>query len=335
MNARSVRSHAMKRSTTLVAALPLTLGVLAPAPAQAAETTLISTLISSVLSSTSVLLGTSSAISGSVAGPAGRTVHLQVKVASGWRTLRSATTTSTGGYRLAAPSAWLGGHTLRVLAPQTSAAPTAVSASRWFAVRPTWSPAGSGSDWRPISSARPRFNPCRPITWRFNQNGGYAASLSDLKGAFRRLGNATGLTFVYAGTTTVAPRPGSYDSRAAITVGFNTPARVGSLGGSVAGQGGGSWWNHDGHAELVRGSLVLDRTERLPAGFTGSGAATWGQVMQHEIGHTLGLGHASGSSQLMNGMLSSRNHRFGAGDLTGLRSVGLKAGCIPNSLRKV
>lgn len=335
MNAQSVRSHAMKRSTALVAAMPLTLGVLAPAPAQAAETTTVSTLISSVLSSASVLLGTTSVISGSVAGPPGRTVRLQVKLPSGWRTVRSATTTSTRTYRIPAPSSWLGGHTLRVVAPQTSEAPAAVSSSRWFSVRPTWSPAGLGSDWRPLSSARPRFNPCRPITWRFNQNGGYAGSLSDLKGAFRRLGHATGLTFVYAGTTTVTPRPGSYDGRVAITVGFTTPAQVGSLAGSVAGQGGGSWWNHDGYAELVRGSLTLDRTERLPAGFTSSGAATWGQIMQHEIGHTLGLGHASGSSQLMNGMASSRNHRFGAGDLNGLRSVGLKAGCIPNSARRV
>lgn len=325
----------MKRCSALVAALPLTLGVLQPAPAQAADTSPISTLISTVLSSTSILLGTTSVISGSVAGPAGRTVQLQVKLPSGWRTLRSGTTSSTHAYRLTAPSGWLGGHTLRVVAPPTTTAPAATSASRSFSVRPTWSPAGWSSDWRPLSSARPRFNPCQAITWRFNQNGGYASSLTDLKGAFRRLGQATGLTFVYAGTTGVTPRPGAYDTRSTLTVGFNTPSQVPSLGGSVAGQGGGRWLNHDGYAEMLRGNLVLDRTERLPAGFTASGAPTWGQVMQHEIGHALGLGHASGSSQLMHGMASSRNHRFGAGDLTGLRSVGLKAGCIPNSLRKV
>lgn len=335
MNRRLVRSHAMKRYLAAVAALPLTLGVMLPSPARAADTGLVSTLISSVLSNTSVLLGSTSVLSGSVAGPAGRPVRLQVKVASGWRTIRSSTTTSTNSYRFPAPSGWLGGHTLRVVAPATSAAPAATSSSRWFTVRPTWSPSGSGSDWRWMSSAHARFNPCQPITWRFNQNGGYSSSLTDLKGAFRRLSQATGLTFRYAGTTSVTPRPGSYDSRAAITVGFNSPAQVGSLGGSVAGQGGGAWVLHGGYAEIVRGSLTLDRTERLPAGFTSSGGATWGQVMEHEIGHTLGLGHASGSTQLMNGMATSSNHRLGAGDLNGLRAVGLKAGCIPYSARRV
>jgi hypothetical protein len=335
MSRRNVRFHAMNRFTALVAALPLTVGVLLPAPARAADLTPLTTLVSSVISSASVLLGTTSVISGSVAGPAGRPVSLQVKVASGWRTLRSSTTTSTHTYRLAAPSSWLGGHTLRVVAPSTTDAPTAVSSSRLFSVRPTWSPAGTSSDWHWLSSSHARFNPCAPITWRFNQNGGYSGSLTDLKGAFRRLSQATGMTFTYKGTTTVTPKPGSYDSRVTLTVGFTTPSRVGSLGGSVAGQGGGGWANHDGYSEMVRGSLILDRTERLPAGFSSTGGATWGQIMQHEIGHTLGLGHASGTSQLMNGMSSSRNHRFGAGDLTALRNVGLQAGCIPHSARRV
>jgi hypothetical protein len=201
MSRRNVRFHAMNRFTALVAALPLTVGVLLPAPARAADLTPLTTLVSSVISSASVLLGTTSVISGSVAGPAGRPVSLQVKVASGWRTLRSSTTTSTHTYRLAAPSSWLGGHTLRVVAPSTTDAPTAVSSSRLFSVRPTWSPAGTSSDWHWLSSSHARFNPCAPITWRFNQNGGYSGSLTDLKGAFRRLSQATGMTFTYKGTT--------------------------------------------------------------------------------------------------------------------------------------
>lgn len=331
MNRRHVRSHAMKRSTALIAALPLTLGVLLPAPAQAAATT----TVSAAVSDASVTLGDTSVVSGSVSGPAGRTVRLQVQTASGWRTLRSTTTSSTQTYRLVAPSAWLGGHTLRVQAPETTAATAGASSSRSFSVRPTWSPAGTASDWRWIASAHPRYNPCQPIIWRFNQNGGYSSSLNDLKVAFHRLSQATGMTFTYGGTTSVTPRPGNYDSRATITVGFNTPSQVGSLSGSVAGQGGGGWATHDGYAEMVHGTLTLDRTERLPAGFTSSGGATWGQIMEHEIGHTLGLGHASGSNQLMYGVASSPNHRFGAGDLSGLRAVGLQAGCIPNSARRV
>jgi hypothetical protein len=190
-------------------------------------------------------------------------------------------------------------------------------------------------DWTWLSSDHARFNPCQAITWKFNQNGGYASSLADVQGAFDRLAKASGLTFGYAGPTSVDPRPGSYDRTATITVGFTTPAQVGSLAGSTAGQGGGAWTTHDGYGEMVRATLVLDRTESLRAGFTRKGSATWGQVMEHEIGHTLGLGHASGRRQLMYGVASSRNHKLGAGDKAGLRSVGLAAGCIPNSARTV
>lgn len=238
MKRRNIRSHAMKRTTALAAALPLTLGMLLPAHAEAATT----------------------------------------------------------------------------------------SAARL--------PVGS-HDWHWLAPDHPRFNPCQAITWKFNQNGGYASSLADLQGAFDRISKVSGLTFTYAGPTSVVPRPGSYDRTTTITVGFTTPAEVASLGGSTAGQGGGAWTTHDGYAEMVRATLVLDSTERLRTGFTRSGAATWGQVMEHEIGHTLGLGHAAGRRQLMYGVASSRNHRLGAGDRAGLRSVGLPAGCIPNPARTV
>jgi Matrixin len=314
-----------------MAALPLTLGTLLPAPAQAAT----ATTVSASISDSTVTVGGTSTVSGTVSGATGRTTRLQVRLDNGWRTLRTTTTDGSRRYSFSAPTRWLNSHTLRVVAPAAGSSASGASSSRALTVNPSWTPAGRSGDWSPLHSSRPRFNPCMAITWKFNQNGGYSSSLTDLKGAFRRLAQATGLTFSYQGTTTVVPKSTTHDTSVALTVGFASPTQVGALRGSVAGQGGAMWTNHDGTAEIIRGSLVLDRTEKLRPGFATSGNPDWGQVMQHELGHALGLGHASGSNQLLYGVASSSNHRLGAGDLAGLRTVGLQPGCIPNAVRRV
>lgn len=331
MNRRSVHSVAVNRFVVALTAVPLTLGTLLSAPAHAATTT----TISATLSASTVTVGGTSTLSGTVSGATGRTARLQVRLDTGWRTLRSTTTDSSRRYSFRAPTSWMNSHTLRVVAPAAGSAATGTSSSKALTVKPSWTPAGRSGDWSPLHSSRPRFNPCTSITWKFNQNGGYSSSLSDLKTAFSRLAQATGLTFSYAGTTSVIPKSNVYDTSVALTVGFASPTQVGALRGSVAGQGGATWTTHDGKAEILRGNLVLDRTENLRPGFATSGNADWGQVMQHELAHALGLSHASGSTQLMYGVASSSNHRLGAGDLAGLRSVGLQPGCIPNTVRKV
>ncbi|MDO7869373.1 matrixin family metalloprotease [Nocardioides jiangxiensis] len=319
----------MKRSAlALAACLPLVSGLLLQAPAHAAT----STTVTATLSSSTVKVGSTTTISGTASGPAGRDVRLDVRIASGWRTLTTSTTSSTGAYRMAAPSQWIGGHDLRVVAPASGDAASGWTGARTLTVKPGWTPSGSSSDWRWLATDgdHPRYNPCRAITWKFNRNGGYAASLDDVQGAFRRLAQATGLTFAYKGTTSVVPASGQYDRSVAITVGF-----VSSLSGTVAGRGGGTWSIHDGYEEMLHGTLALDRSEHLRTGFTTSGEATWGQIMEHELGHVLGLGHAAGSSQLMYGSATSRNHLMGAGDLSAFRAVGLQAGCIPHAQRTV
>lgn len=330
-NAPPVRSVAVKPLIVLLAALPLTLGTALHAPAQAASTT----TISAGLSLATVIVGGTSSVSGTVSGSGGRTAVLQVRLDSGWRTLRTTTTDSRGRYAFPAPTGWMNAHTLRVVAPASGSAAEGTSSARVLTVKPGWRPAGRASSWSPLHASRPRFNPCTAITWKFNRNGGYATSLTDVKRTFSRLARATGLSFSYQGTTTAVPGSGTTDKSVALVVGFASPSQVGALRGAVAGQGSATWVTRDGRAEIVRGSLVLDRTARLRTGFAASGSPTWGQVMQHELAHALGLGHTSASNQLMHGVASSSNHRLGAGDLAGLRSIGLQSGCIPNALRRV
>jgi hypothetical protein len=91
------------------------------------------------------------------------------------------------------------------------------------------------------------------------------------------------------------------------------------LSGRVAGIGG--HWVQDGRR--FDGYVVLDQRARMPR-------RTWRQVMQHEMGHVLGLSHARASSQVMFGTASRTNARWGAGDLAGLHRIGASRGCLPD-----
>jgi len=192
-------------------------------------------------------------------------------------------------------------------------------------------PTGNASDWGWLWNGGARWNPCAVITWAFNPSGGYAGSLADTQRAFARVAGRTGLHFKYVGGTDyVYGVSGAYPPGVDIVVGWSTAAVLPSLAGGVVGVGGG--WAYpssvaDVANEIVSGYVVLDHDAELNAGFTTSGMPTWGQVLEHEIGHSLGLGHAHDTSQVMYASVSPANHLFGAGDLAGLARVGAAYGC--------
>jgi hypothetical protein len=79
----------------------------------------------------------------------------------------------------------------------------------------------------------------------------------------------------------------------------------------------------------VTGAVVIDpsNTSNLLASY-GAGTSL-GELLLHELGHVVGLGHTSDRAQVMfPDILPLGTAAYGAGDLTGLRQLGRAAGCL-------
>ena len=79
--------------------------------------------------------------------------------------------------------------------------------------------------------------------------------------------------------------------------------------------------------QITRSGLVLDNTFPAPAGFAGPNAR--GSIIVHELGHVVGLGHTNDQIQQMYpSAVNAANGVYQAGDLNGMRHVGLMTGCL-------
>ncbi len=188
-----------------------------------------------------------------------------------------------------------------------------------------------------------RWNPCQSIRYKLNLRHAPKGALADVRTALARTSAATGLTYVYAGTTTTIPSRASIakvdPAHPLLVIAWAAPGRGTGhselLPSSAAGVGGSVsvWWtSRDGVAHpprIVGGYLVVNSrlNARLPGGFSTRTSGTRGGLLLHELGHTVGLDHTDDPSQLMYPTLV-RYGTWGAGDLAGLRRVGRAAGCL-------
>lgn len=208
-----------------------------------------------------------------------------------------------------------------------------------------------------------RWNPCEPdtITWRFHPGGaagGGRAERGDVEAALAKAAQATGLRFRYLGPTSLplhrstllAASTGRAQTRsrrsgADLIVGLarpgKGPGRSDLLTGTALGVGGftSTWSGFDESpagassvsGQIVSGFVVINRSwlARLAAG---AGRGSRQQVLMHEIGHVLNLGHVGDRQQLMYPTFRREaSARWGAGDLAGLRRVGARQGCLPGT----
>lgn len=184
-----------------------------------------------------------------------------------------------------------------------------------------------------------RFDPCTPIHYVVNLDGAPTGAAGLVAGAVARLSAATGMTFVDDGPTTEQPsrertadQPARYGHRwAPVLIAWSAPAESDLLpGGRVVGEGISTWVRmDDGRQAFTSGEAVIDRddTAQLPATF-GTGA-TLGELLLHELGHVVGLGHSTDQTQVMYPtLLPLPQAAYGAGDLVGLAQLGAPAGCL-------
>jgi hypothetical protein len=187
-----------------------------------------------------------------------------------------------------------------------------------------------------------RWNPCDGVIHvRINPAQGGTGALTDATSALAALGKATGLSFAVDGTTTFVPTTANAGGQpAAIVIAWAAPGTgagksnyysAGAVGeggwrsSGVSNNGGATWtW------KITQGFVVVDPTVKLAGGF-GNGQ-TRGALLLHELGHVVGLGHTTDTSQVMYPVLRSTSYgSYGAGDLAGLANVGATKGCVSAS----
>jgi hypothetical protein len=284
--------------------------------------------------------GSTVSVSGHVSGlELGDGVFLQQKVLGGWRNIAKSKLDSSRNYKLSIPTWWLGTRTYRVMTGSLlNTTILGTPSTAWTVdVVPTYTPGGYESQYKYSTSTYARWNPCSTIGYRVNARQATSGAIKDVQGAFKRLSQATGFHFVYRGTTTGIPQNGGnswYPAGTQIVVAWARPSQSSMLRlysnavgvGSAITSGG--YMNGDGSSvsKIIRGAVVLDSNRHYRAGF-GTGQ-TRGDLVLHELGHTMGLGHVGSIKQIMYPYVSNGLARLGRGDLNGLERHGARLGCV-------
>jgi hypothetical protein len=177
------------------------------------------------------------------------------------------------------------------------------------------------------------WNKCRTIDYRFSRSKAPAHALKQVKHAIKLLHRGSGLRFKYLGRSKLIPGNTTHlPGKTRLLIGWSTPAKSSVLARSGGGEAGVGGFSYMSTGEIVQGSVVLNRKVRLASGF-GTGPrvgqqGTVGELLLHELGHAVGLGHVQSQSQIMFPELTRKLARYGAGDLNGLAKVGKDRHCF-------
>ena len=175
------------------------------------------------------------------------------------------------------------------------------------------------------------YDPCRPIHLVVNLRTAPPDGEELVREAAAAVAKASGLRIEVDGTTTErlgrTRRPiqvARYGDRwAPVLVTWTDDVQVPALAFDVAGLGGSRALPlPSGDQVYVTGFVALDgpQLQLLRDGFDGRVAVR--AVIEHELGHVVGLAHVEDSSQLMAGSMHAGVDSFGSGDRAGLARLG-------------
>lgn len=181
-----------------------------------------------------------------------------------------------------------------------------------------------------------RYDPCEAVHYVIREANAPAGGDKMIQDAVAKTVRATGLVFVYDGTTTESPsadrdkyQPGRYGDRwAPVLISWTTPDEMPSFIGDVA-RFGGSSPVQAGQAPwvYVSGQVQLDGPAAQKLIAQGSSSEVEA-ILLHELGHVVGLGHSSNKQDLMYRSTDGTVTGFGPGDLAGLALLG-NGPCVP------
>lgn len=170
------------------------------------------------------------------------------------------------------------------------------------------------------------YDPCRPVEYVVNPAGAPEGWEDLVESSVARTEAATGLSFRYRGTTEERPfnplvRGPFSGSRRPAVIGFADEEEIADLAGDVAGLGG-SLAVRDGVGRdyYVTGSVALDVAVFDDARM-GRDRAALEAILDHELGHLVGLDHVEDPGELMFEQNFGRTG-YGPGDLEGLARLG-------------
>src|SRR4051794_13990591 len=222
----------------------------------------------------------------------------------------------------------------RAVASPVGPLPAGQEAAAAPAPAPTPTPAGNYGFLATDRDRPVRYDPCTPIHYAANLALAPAGALADLQGAVQRLSQATGLSFVFNGTTDEVPQAhrgmtknSRYRGWPPVLIAWVQPGASDLLTNGAIGEGGSTWFGNAGSEVYVTGVVAIDasQNDKLTPGFGGDSV---GAVLLHELGHVVGLDHVADRSQIMFATVTDKPAAYGSGDLAGLALLGRGQGCL-------
>ena len=191
-----------------------------------------------------------------------------------------------------------------------------------------------------------RWDPCTPIHYALYPKYAPPDAAALLQQVTQHVTDATGIRFVYDGTTPWSPEAEQVAEYAAtaptfhylpVLIAWLPASRFKNFASPSKILAVGIPYDPSGSYRYVSGMIVVNADQEMPDGW--AMRYSLGPVLLHEFGHLMGLAHVDDPEQLMWSDKAPGSHEgdvpdlattdWGAGDRAGLEQLGAGQGCLP------